>query len=274
MQTRPFRFTMHEEVLVDERRVTPAGAETVEQPSRTLVTDVYLPDAEGPVPLLVFSHGIAGHPDKFTELLSSWAEAGYAVAAPAFPLTNVEVPGSGDNIGDLANQPADVSFVLDQLLELNADPTSPFASRFDKEKLAAAGLSLGGATTYVAAVDAETRDDRFGPVIILAGLSPAELTQVDDLPVLVMHGSADPVLPIERARTSYDLLAAPKYFAAMLGGGHAEPFENSPSDFDEYTPAVTTAFWDVHLGSDGTDVPDWPELMSVDGLTEVVYDEG
>ncbi len=274
VQTRPYEFAVHEEVFVDETRPTPAGSQTPEQPSRTLVTDVYLPETTGPVPLIVFSHGLAGHPDKFTELFAAWATAGYGVAAPAFPLTNDEVPGSGGNAGDLASQPADVSFVLDRLLELNDDAASPLDGRFDEDRLAAAGLSLGGATTYSAAIDTGTRDTRFGPVIVLAGLSPAELDRTDALPVLVMHGTTDPAIPIERARGTYEQLSSPRYFVSLLGGGHAEPFEDSPSDFDDYTPTVTTAFWDVYLGSGGAEVPDWPALLVVDGLTEVVYDEG
>ena len=43
------------------------------------------PRGKGPFPLIVFAHGSAGHPEKFTKLFSSWAAAGYIVAAPAFP---------------------------------------------------------------------------------------------------------------------------------------------------------------------------------------------
>ena len=38
-------------------------------------------------PLIVFAHGYNGDPAKFTQLFEHWAEAGFAVLAPRFPIT-------------------------------------------------------------------------------------------------------------------------------------------------------------------------------------------
>src|SRR4051812_28537771 len=93
--------------LVDRSRPTGAGSATPWRPERPLATTVYQPAAAGAYPLIVFAHGLTGHPDKFTRLLSAWSSAGFVVAAPAFPLTNGEVPGAEDNWTDVSEQPAD-----------------------------------------------------------------------------------------------------------------------------------------------------------------------
>jgi predicted dienelactone hydrolase len=139
--------------VVDPSRVTPATEADEELPERTIEVWLYLPDTDAPAPLVVFSHGLGGHPDKFETLHEKWAEAGCAVAAPAFPLTNDKVTNAWGNSGDGLNQPGDVSFVLDHLLRESGDPASELAGRFDPERVGAAGLSLGGATTYEVALN-------------------------------------------------------------------------------------------------------------------------
>ena len=81
------------------------------------MTAIYRPNGIGQFPLIVFAHGFAGHPEKFTKLFAAWADAGFVVAAPAFPLTNSHVPEV--KISDVGQQPADMSFVLDNVLALD-----------------------------------------------------------------------------------------------------------------------------------------------------------
>lgn len=118
--TAPRRLPGHTswiETFVDRsRRTVPTTGAPL--PSRTLVTTIYRPNGTGPFPLIVFSHGLDGHPEKFTKLFSAWADAGFAIAAPAFPLTNSHGANANANVGDVGQQPADVSFVLDHVLGL------------------------------------------------------------------------------------------------------------------------------------------------------------
>lgn len=264
--------------LVDESRPTPATAETPELPERTLETWLYLPAADQPAPLIIFSHGMAGHPTKFERMHTAWRDAGYAVAAPAFPLTNDQIAGGSLDAADLVNQPEDVVFVLDQLLAMNEDKDSDLYGRFDPEQLAAAGLSLGGMTTYAAAVDEKTRDDRFKAAMIQAGLIPnTDFAAPTDLPILVMHGSADPVLDQAAALSSFELLNAPKIFVSMLDAWHADQFEDPENaltekalEFHPLVDQTTTLFWDAYLRSEPTASPEDVIASASDPLLTIV----
>lgn len=244
---RPYRFETVTRTFVDTTRSTPAT--DGELPSRTLETTLYLPVSDEPVPLIVFSHGFGASPAKFERLLGAWAAAGYAVAAPAFPLTNDTLDPARRVVGDVVNQAGDVVFVLDQLLG------GDLAGRFDPQRLAAAGLSLGGLTTYLAAIDDATRDARFTSAIVMAAVPPGEAFAPHDLPVLVMHGELDPVVQIGSARSTFAKLHPPAYEVTMLGAFHAEAFEDAEENvvfpdrarFHPVVDATTVAFWDTYL---------------------------
>ena len=100
--------------LVDVSRPTAAGPGVPASPTRSLPTTVHLPAGDAPAPLIVLAHGAAGAPEKFGELAAAWADAGYVVAAPRFPLTNEDV--QPPVLADLAEQSRDVRFVIDSLL--------------------------------------------------------------------------------------------------------------------------------------------------------------
>jgi len=259
--------------LVDPTRPTPEGAATPAAPERTLVTTIYLPDAPGPRPLIVCSHGLSGHPDKFSKLLSTWAEAGYVIAAPAFPTTNSEVPGSEQNFTVAREQPGDVSFVLDEVLRLNDDEASRLAGKIDPERIGVAGLSLGGATTYSVAFNECCRDDRPDAAMVLAGaLLPlaGDAWALDGhIPLLIVHGDADPALNYSMATDAYGRAEAPVWFVTLFGGAHAQPFEDWDSDHDEMVEQLTTDWWDATIGGDPTAIERFEQDAVVDGLSSL-----
>lgn len=241
--------------FVDSSRKTEAGSSTAELPQRTLTTVIRYPDAPGPFPLIVFSHGLNGHPDVFTKLLAKWAAAGYVVAAPAFPLTNSKEPGAAGNWTGLAQQPADVSFVIDQMLALNGDSRSPLGRRIDPNRIGVGGLSLGGATTYGITYNDCCRDKRVDVAEILAGSPLAiggEYHFETGPPVLVMHGDEDPSLPYRVEADTYTKLAAPKWFVTLKGAGHSAPFEDDVTPYDDLVEKTTTDFWNLYLRGDGS----------------------
>jgi len=285
---RPFGVTTSQLTFVDATRETPASDFTASVADRTIGVWLTLPDGAEAAPLIVFSHGMAGHPRKFEDLHTRWAEAGYAVAAPVFPLSNDGVEGSFFNSHDVPNQPGDVTFVLDQLLEMSADESNDLFGLFDPERIAASGLSAGGFTTYDAAVSAESRDARFLAAVVMSARATAGLRGDDssesgaaDLPVMVLHGDADPLIPVASAEEAFGLLRAPRVLIVLLGGGHAGPFEDADDGFEPQVEGhadlvfdATVAFWDRYLLDLDEAEAEMVAAASRDGLSTVEIDLG
>jgi dienelactone hydrolase len=259
-QGRPYEVTTSRLTLVDTTRPTPEGAGGPAESSRTVEVWLSLPVAEGPVPLVVFSHGMAGHARKFEQLTRAWAEAGYAVAAPVFPRSNVDMPSSFSNLYDVPSQPGDVSFVIDELLDRSASESDELSGLLDPDRIGAAGLSAGGWTTYRVAVAEETRDPRITAAIAISApsdLGAGVLVPAEGVPVLVMNGDADPLVPPASVVSTYETLGLPRYLVTLLGGGHAGPWEDPEDALEPKTEAqtalieaVTLAFWDRYLLGD------------------------
>jgi fermentation-respiration switch protein FrsA (DUF1100 family) len=207
-----------------------------------LDTDVYVPTASTPRPLILFSHGYHGAPSKFTKLFSAWAAAGYVVAAPRFPLTsNRGAPY--DSVADIANQPGDISFVLTQLLH------GPFRSRIDASRIGAAGLSLGGGTTYNLVEGRCCRDARIRAAAFFDALhAPMGGPFLQNrIPVLIAHIDNDAEIPYASAMQAFAESASPKFLLTFHSGIHAEPYENTPSPHDRTATRASIDFFDLAL---------------------------
>jgi dienelactone hydrolase len=269
-------FTSWTETFVDTSRPTAAGAATPAAPDRRLVTTIYRPKGTGPFPTIVFAHGSNGHPDKFTQLLGAWAAAGYVVAAPAFPLTNSTVPENSKNISDVVNQPADVSFVLTQLLRENRDRKGRLHRAIDRRHLGAAGLSLGGATTYGVVFDDCCRDRRFTAAMVLDGIRLPMSTSTGDqlrldghVPLLIAHSDTDPTLPYSTARAAYDAAMPPVWLVTLHGASHATQWENDPTPYDAIAEHLTTDFWDATLRGEKSAFARLQRDATVAGLSSI-----
>jgi dienelactone hydrolase len=251
--TAPFEVEVVSETFVDTERPTPAGEATPAEPERTLVTRLAFPAEGGPYPLIVLSHGLTGHPDEYTETVPMWASDGFVVASPRFPLTNREAPGASGNVADVANQPGDVSFVIDQVLAANDDPASPLHGRVDPEAIGVVGHSLGAATTWAVSFDTATRDDRVDSTVIFAGLTlpmeGGELELDSGIPLLVLHGDEDDV-PIGADLAAYEQAVSPKWFVTLHGARHVPPFTDAESPHDELVTRTVLDFWHGTLDGD------------------------
>jgi fermentation-respiration switch protein FrsA (DUF1100 family) len=260
----PYGVDTETETLVDDTRPTDDPSGRLSAPDRTLPTDVYVPDGPGPFPLVVIAHGFDGHPRKFTQLATAWAEAGYVVAVPAFPLTN-DRAGGPRVLGDYLAQPADVSFVIESVLRLHGD-------RVDGDRIGVAGLSLGGATTYGLAFNDCCRDDRVDAVVLMSTLRLPfgdGRYELGDTPKLLLQLTGDPIVPYDEAVDAYDEAAAPKFLVSLEGGGHFEPYENAPSAHDGVVEETTIAFWDAYLGGDDGGVDRLVEAVEASGSTRI-----
>ncbi|MGZ4690207.1 MAG: alpha/beta hydrolase family protein [Acidimicrobiia bacterium] len=235
--------------FVDHGRPTvdPTGPRSAD--TRTLVTEVYIPRGTGRHPLVVMAHGNSGNPGKLTQLLSAWARAGYVVVAPAFPLTN-DLTKAPSVIVDYVHQPADVSFVIDQVLRQDRHPGSPLYHRVAADHIGLAGHSLGGGTAYGVAFNSCCRDRRIDAVVTMDAVKlpfgDGKYT-FRGLPLLMIHIIGDPIVPFSTSRDIYAVASPPKYLMELNQGIHFEPYENTPSPHDAAVIAATTAFWDGYL---------------------------
>lgn len=197
---------------------------------RTLITYVRYPGVgRAPFPLVVFGHGFALGPSTYTRLLDAWTRAGYVVAAPVFPVENADAPGGPDE-ADLVNQPADIRFVISQLLRASRHPGSRIYGLIDPARIAVAGHSDGGDTAFAVAYERAYVDWRVRAAIILSGavLPPEQIVRRSGRPpLLVVQGSADQINLPSAARELFHDAAQPKYLLSIFHAGHLGPYTNN-----------------------------------------------
>jgi dienelactone hydrolase len=220
----------------------------------------------------LFSHGLDGHPEKFTKLFTAWADAGFAVAAPAFPLTNSHAADPNSNIPDVAQQPGDVSFVLDNLLAQNKQPKSRLFGAIDETKIGAGGLSLGGLTTYLLAYDECCRDQRLDAVAVLDGIRP-DVSLDGHVPLLIAHSDTDPALPYSSALEAFAAASPPAWFVTLHGAGHASQWEDDVTPYDHIAEQLTLDFWNATLNGDSGAFARLQQDATVPGLSSIVEKE-
>jgi predicted dienelactone hydrolase len=122
---------------------------------RTYPADVFLPQnlaaIAGPLPVVVFSHGLGDSRSSFFELAAHVASHGFAVALPDHVGSNntqkqamlTGLDHETFRAQDFLDRPLDVSFLLDELERLNA---TTFEGRLDTSRVTAVGHSFGGYT--------------------------------------------------------------------------------------------------------------------------------
>lgn len=274
---RPYGVGITTRTFVDSSRTTQANRDQPARPDRTLVTTLVYPTAPlgatreparagtlpvpvpdaaadattGPYPLVVFAHGFGGNEQLLLPLASMWAQAGYIVAIPLFPLTNTRTPG-GINGADIANQPGDVGFLFDTLTAPNDTPVNGLV---DADRLALAGHSNGGITTLGAIANSCCKDARIGAAIVFAGVTSPfgggtyDLTDLP--PVLFVHGVNDAQIDFEQAARIFNDASTPKAMLRVDTGNHVSILMSSAPEFAEVT-AATIDFLDLALLGDPT----------------------
>jgi predicted dienelactone hydrolase len=234
--------------FVDESRQ--AVFRNGERSERTLVTYVRTPPSgHGPFPLIVFAHGYAGEPAAYSTLLDAWARAGYVVAAPVFPVENEYAPGGPDE-SDLANQPADMRFVISRLLAADRTAGDPLHGLIDPARIAVAGHSDGAETAFATAYERHYLDPRIRAAVILSGatMTPDSLAGGTSPPLLAVQGTADPINPQRYSRALFGMVARPKFLLLLLGAGHMPPYSSNRRQL-AIVERVSIAFLDHYLGT-------------------------
>jgi predicted dienelactone hydrolase len=271
----PYAVGRRDVTFVDTSRHTAADPlrDLPEKPSRTLPVMVLYPStgtapsdpasapttdappARGPFPLVEFSHGITASGPLYIGRLQRWTRAGFVVAAPTFPLSGpgAKFPGDPVALGDYRNQPADVRFVLDQLLERNKDSRDPLHGLIDPDEIAVSGHSLGAITTLGLVENSCCQDPRIKAAIAISGIElPFPSGNFDDppaIPLLLVHGDADKTVPVSGSDHVFDAATPPVYYLRLNGVSHIGVVFG---DASHYTDEAVIAFLDQVLKHEQT----------------------
>ncbi len=211
--------------------------------------------ADGKFPLLIFSHGNGGMRSQSTFWCDHMASHGYIVVAPdhtrnacATSFEGKVIPYDKEGRGQAAlDRPKDVSFLIDQLGQLNGDAKSRFFGKVDLENIGVAGHSFGGFTAMAAAA----QDPRIDAIAPMAGVVPESIT-ASPRPLLLFVATEDDTIGEKGnagARTYFEATSAPKYLVEFKDGGHY-----TFSDMDQINPN-----WGDGAGS-GTRITDGQPL--------------
>lgn len=123
---------------------------------RTLVTDVYIPETSGKIPVILVSNGLGARRDRFEELAAHLASHGFAVVIPDHPGSDREwlrdfyagLERENFDAAEFLERPRDLSFLLDELERRNA---TDYGSQLDLEQVGVFGYSFGGTTALAIA---------------------------------------------------------------------------------------------------------------------------
>jgi fermentation-respiration switch protein FrsA (DUF1100 family) len=200
----------------------------------------------GPFPLIVFGHGFNASPDRYATLLHAWASAGHVVAAPSFPRA---VEGSQLDEGDLANEPADLSFVVTKLLAVSAAP-GPLSGLIDPNRVGSAGHSDGADAALGAGYNSCCRDARLKAVVIGEGdehaFAGGTYFPSGSPPILITQADQDVFNPPSFGQRIFADAPSPKYMLWMINAQHLEPFTTDQPHLAVIERA-TIAFFDRYL---------------------------
>ncbi len=192
----------------------------------------------GRYPLVLFSHGFGAHRRQSTFLCTHLASHGYVVAAMDHAgntifetvqmMMQAQMGGAAPDPGAILSEiipqrPADVSFVLDQVLA-GADGLP----EVDAGRVGMSGHSFGGWTTLMVA----GREPRVRAALALApagGWTPLpgeplqralDLKWDREVPTLFLAAESDTILPLRGVRELYDRTISPKRMVILDNADH------------------------------------------------------
>ncbi|HEY3701912.1 MAG TPA: hypothetical protein VGL32_06625 [Acidimicrobiales bacterium] len=218
-------------------------------PARALTTQVWYPKGlSGPRPLVVFAHGFQVGLNPYRRACNAWAERGFVVAAPTFPLTDQAVAGTALDEGDIANQPADVRFVITQVLAATESSGRPLSGLVDPARIAVVGHSDGAETALLVGYGSNERDPRVDAVVADAAnpldVQPPSAKIRGSAPLLIALGDQDRTVPIQDGLRLTDQVRVPGWLLVLHGADHLSPIAG-PSP---WTPVLDRTTGDFLTG--------------------------
>jgi hypothetical protein len=258
--------------FVDSTRPTPCTGAT----DRTLKVTVVTPGASTPSPVVLVGPGSGASQRAVAKAdAAALATRGYVGVALDFPCTNAPGFSTTDPVValDIYQQPADVSFVLTNLLDLSASPGDPLAGLLDPARVGLVGTS-SGAITGLLFFNTCCTDVRIGAMEIIKGFplpttAGLPLTGVYDwsrpIAVYFWSGCLDVVTPHDLAASAFAQLGPPKAFVTDPTGGHETP--------PTFPDGTTDAFLDRFVAGDHSAATTAP-FLAADNDPYFSYDLG
>lgn len=274
--------------------------------ARDVPVRIRMPDGSGPVPVVLFSHGLGGSLEAGTRWARHWAAGGIAVLHLQHPGSDARLlrddPGrgafdalrAGMSGAQLLARVADVRFVLDELETRSREGACDF-SRIDRSRVGMSGHSFGARTTQALAGQGfparpgsrPLADDRILAAVAFSPSPPpgsvedarAAFTGVR-IPFFSVTGTRDevPLLtdvsPEERTVPHRVMPPGEKYLLVFEDAEHSD-FGGNPTrrrggpeaHVAEAIEAATLAFWNsTLLGDQGA--RGWLEAGRVETLLE------
>jgi predicted dienelactone hydrolase len=224
------------------------------------------PASTRPFPVIAFAHGFAAMPDWYAPLLDDWVRAGFVVASPIFPETNTGAVHASKNPVDSENddqsQPADIAFVLHQMIvdsRARSSACPRLAGLIDATRIGIAGQSDGGDTVAMAAFDSRFDAHPGLTYRAVAVLSGAEWqlpsTGADPYaghaaapPLLITESATDACNPPQQATKLYNDDASPaKWFLEIFNAQHLAPYDGRDRAAFAIVARTTTRFFQIEV---------------------------
>jgi dienelactone hydrolase len=193
---------------------------------------------DGVHPVVVFTPGYTGTFTDYTFLFEDLASRGYVVASidHTYEATAVEFPNGrfvksvlGSHLDNswwtdddtvsraLSVRLDDLTFVMNELERLNTSGDNPFAGKLDLTRVALAGHSLGGLTTWLGL----QREPRFKAAVLLDPYLADIGSDPTDTPVLLMAMGRDK--PSNQECRLWRDLQGPRFWVNLRGVEHVTP---------------------------------------------------
>jgi predicted dienelactone hydrolase len=277
-------------VCADEASYKPdLGPHKVQNIARLVLNDskrmkelqlrIHYPDASGPFPLIVWSHGAGGSKDNYLALMQHWASHGYITVQPTHSDSRSLAAKPSDPVSfrDWQNRPADISFILDAIADVEASEPA-LRGLIDPKRVGVGGHSygantaqlIGGARAFPIGGERSFEDPRVTAVMLLSGQGPGEMLTEKSWsnfkkPMFVMSGSADGPTrtgrPAEWRKKPYELSPPGDKFLVWvegldhgyggISGWNFNPKNKPNADHVRYTKMAILAFWDAYLKESG-----------------------